>query len=86
MKNKYVIGESVEDTNTLKTYKIKDYESFGEMVLYYFEDGTALPEKDIKVKGFTMIKEIISIPNEEKNRQYRECIKLMNKRIDDIFK
>lgn len=84
MNNKYLIGESVESKNGSKVHVIKDYESFGNVILYYFTDGTALTENEIKIKGFSMIKHIISIPNQEKNRQYFQSIKKQDELLKNI--
>ena len=50
---KYQIGEHVECNLTNNKYIIKDYEKIGDCKLYYFHDGTALPESKIKLKGFS---------------------------------
>ncbi len=51
MNNKYNIGEVVEDRQSSLKGTIKEYEQYDDVILYYFEEGGALPENRLLLKG-----------------------------------
>ena len=78
MNNKYEIGESLEDKETDYFGVVVDYEVVGDVILYYFEDGHALPEHRVTlkgVKGMRNLIEFIQKPEEEKNEYIRNVFK-----------
>ena len=68
MKNKYILGEVVEDRSSNMWGTIKDFEVFDDMVLYYFKEGGALPEHRLRLKGTTGLSNFLNKTNEEKNK------------------
>ena len=68
MKNRYVIGEVVEDQESKKWGTIKDFEFFGDLILYYFKEGGALPEHRVRLKGVKGLSNFLNKTNEEKNQ------------------
>ena len=67
MKNKYNIGQIVEDRQSDKKGTIREYEFFGDVILYYFEEGGALPENRLLLKGSKGLTNFLNKTNEEKN-------------------
>ena len=74
MKNKYNIGEVVEDRQSELYGTIKEYESFDGMILYYFEEGGALPEHRLLLKGVKGLTNFLNKSNEEKNKIWEDII------------
>jgi len=81
--NKYNIGESVEVIGTYQKTKIIDFEFFDELVLYYTDDKNAYPQHMIQLYGLNFMKKLISIPDDEKNKQVNEAFSSI---INDISK
>jgi hypothetical protein len=78
MKNKYNIGDSLEDKKTNYFGVVKDYEVVGDIILYYFEDGIAIPEHQVTLKGVKGMRnfiEFIQKPEEEKNEYVKKIFK-----------
>ena len=86
MKAKYQLGQIVESRNTGEKLTIKDFEVFDDLILYYLEEGSALPESQISTYGLKNIKKILLTANEEKNRQINELLYGLDKELDKIFK
>jgi hypothetical protein len=86
MKAKYQLGQIVESSNTGEKLTIKDFEVFDDLILYYLEEGSALPESQISTYGLKNIKKILLTSNEEKNRQINEVLYGLDKELDKIFK
>lgn len=86
MKAKYQLGQIVESRNTGEKLTIKDFEVFDDLILYYLEEGSALPESQISTYGLKNIKKILLTSNEEKNRQINEVLYGLDKELDKIFK
>jgi hypothetical protein len=86
MKAKYQLGQIVESLNTGEKLTIKDFEVFDDLILYYLEEGSALPESQISTYGLKNIKKILLTSNEEKNRQINEVLYGLDKELDKIFK
>jgi len=85
MKNKYIIGESIECLKSLTTYIIKDFEYINGFFLYYFIEGSSLPEKNIRISGFSWLKKIITTTEEEKNRQINLVLLTMDEDLNRIM-
>jgi len=81
--NKYNIGESVEVIGTYQKTKIIDFEFFDELVLYYTDDKNAYPQHMIQLYGLNFMKKLISISDDEKNKQVNEAFSSI---INDISK
>lgn len=79
MKNKYILGETVEINDSLKKTKIIDFEIFDDLILYYTEDKNAYPEHMLKLYGSNFISNFFKLSNHEKNKQ-------VNEMFDNIFK
>jgi hypothetical protein len=75
MKTNYKIGEIVEINNSNETVKITDFEFFGDLILYYTDNGKAYPEGELNQVGVNSITELLNTSGEEKNRQYQEIRK-----------
>ena len=86
MKAKYQLGQIVESRNTGEKLTIKDFEVFDDLILYYLEEGSALPESQISTYGLKNIKKILLTSNEEKNRQINEVLYGLDKELYKIFK
>ena len=67
MKNKYNIGEVVEDRQSEQKGTIKDYEEFDDLILYYFDEGGALPENRLLLEGVKGLNNFLNKTNDEKN-------------------
>jgi len=72
MKNLFEIGSSVEVVSNNKTVVINDFEFFGDLCLYYTNDKSAYPQSDLKPLGFKFLNNLLSLSNEEKNKQVNE--------------
>ena len=71
-------------TCSLKVYKIIDFESFDNFILYYFKCGYALPESNLNIKNYNTLKTLLSVSYKEKHRQCLiECDKI-KKLLDKI--
>jgi hypothetical protein len=73
MKNLFEIGSSVEVVSNNKTVVINDFEFFGDLCLYYTNDKSAYPQSDLKPLGFKFLNNLLSLSNEEKNKQVNEA-------------
>lgn len=85
MNNKYIINEVVFDHNSKSLRTIKDYESFDGMVLYYFEEGGASPERKLIHSNFETLRNIVSIPMEEKEKQIDKVLKGLTNELNELF-
>lgn len=85
MNNKYIINEVVFDYNTKRLRTIKDYESFDGMVLYYFAEGGASPEKKLIHSNFQTFRNIVSTPMKEKENQIDNVLKNMTNELNELF-
>lgn len=73
MKNLFEIGSSVEVVSNNKTVVINDFEFFGDLCLYYTNDQSAYPQNDLKPLGYQFLNNLLSLSNEEKNKQVNEA-------------
>jgi hypothetical protein len=73
MKNLFDIGSSVEVVSNNKTVVINDFEFFGDLCLYYTNDKSAYPQSDLKPLGFKFLNNLLSLSDEEKNKQVNEA-------------
>jgi len=71
MKNKYNIGEVVEDRQSNQKGTIKDYEQFDDIILYYFDEGGALPENRLLLEGVKGLNNFLNKTNDEKNEIWK---------------
>ena len=67
MNNKYNIGEVVEDRQSEQKGTIKDYEQFDDLILYYFDEGGALPENRLILEGVKGLNNLLNKTDDEKN-------------------
>lgn len=67
MKNKYKIGQLVEDRLSNKRGIISEFEIFGDVILYYFIGGGALPENRLILEGVKGLNNFLNKTNDEKN-------------------
>lgn len=67
MNNKYNIGEVVEDRQSEQKGTIKDYEQFDNLILYYFDEGGALPENRLLLEGVKGLNNFLNKTDDEKN-------------------
>jgi hypothetical protein len=86
MKNKHKIGDIVESRGDLKKYIIKDYEVFNNLVLYYFNEGGALPENEIRTQGYFAISKIFKTSEQEKTRQIQQVLDNLDKELNELLK
>lgn len=86
MKPKYQLGQIVENRNTGQKLTIKDFEIFDGLVLYYLQEGGALPEAQINIYGCTGVKTIFSTSNEEKNRQIQNVLSTLDQDLNNILR
>jgi hypothetical protein len=86
MKNKHKIGDIVESRGGLKKYTIKDFEVFDNLVLYYFNEGGALPENEIRTQGYYGISKILKTSEQEKTRQIQKVLDNLDKELNDLLK
>ena len=75
MENKYNIGDVIEDRYSKKFGVIKDFEVFDDMVLYYLNEGGALPENRVYLKGVKSIVSFLNKTNQEKNQVWEKLFK-----------
>ena len=85
MKNKYNIYESVYDYHTKEIKTVKEFEVFDDMILYYFIEGGASPEKYVQHPNFKVMSDIISIPMEEKQKQINNVLETLSKELNELF-
>jgi len=71
MKIRYNIGEVVEDQLSNKCGTISEYENFGDVILYYFEEGGALPQNRLRLKGVKGLTNFLNKTNDEKNEIWK---------------
>mgnify|MGYP001089517301 CR=1 FL=1 len=72
MNNKYNIGEVVEDRQSSLKGTIKEYEQYDDVILYYFEEGGALPENRLLLKGVKGLTNFLNKTNDEKNKIWED--------------
>lgn len=87
MKNKYDIGESLEDKETDYFGVIEDIEEVDCVTLYYFEDGKVLPEERVSLKGVKGMRNVINFINlteDEKNKISEEALEKVG--LNDLIK
>ena len=85
MKPKYQLGQIVENRNTGQKLTIKDFEIFDDLVLYYLQEGGALPEAQVSVYGLTGVKTIFSTSDEEKNQQIQNVLSTLDQDLNNIL-
>lgn len=86
MKPKYQLGQIVENRNTGQKLTIKDFEIFDDLVLYYLQEGGALPEEQVSVYGLTGVKTIFSTSDEEKNQQIQNVLSTLDQDLNNILR
>lgn len=71
MKNKFNIGQKIFVGGDVQEYKeIKDFEVFGDVVLYYMFDGTAYPEKFIYIDSKVwVIRSLMEMSDEKRTKK-----------------
>ncbi len=72
MNNKYNIGEVVEDRQSSLKGTVKEYEQYDDIILYYFEEGGALPENRLLLKGVKGLNNFLNKANEKKNKIWED--------------
>jgi|TARA_R110000782_G_C14531062_1_gene382436 hypothetical protein len=72
MKNKYNIGEVVEDKVSDLKGTIREFEVFDDLILYYFEEGNALPENRLYLHGVKGLTNFLNKTDEEKNKFWED--------------
>lgn len=85
MKNKYNINESVYDYNTKTLKTVKDFEFFDDMILYYFNEGGASPEKKLLHPNFMELRNIVSTSMEEKEKQINNVLTSLSNELNELF-
>lgn len=81
---KYQIGEHVECKLTNNKFIIKDYEKIGDCKLYYFHDGTALPESKINLRGFSTLQKLFSLSKKEKDQRLKNVLENLDRKLSRI--
>lgn len=78
MKNKFKIGQEVFVSGEVqKTKRIIDVENFQDVTLYYMDDKTAYPEKQLYIDSkVAVIRELMSLSSEERYRRVSEFFDL----------
>jgi hypothetical protein len=70
---KYNVGDKVEVVGTKKQLIVEDMEQFDSLNLYYTSDKSAYPEPQLKPVGFQVLKNLFTLSNDEKNKQFDEA-------------
>jgi len=78
MNNKYNIGEVVEDRQSKQKGTIKDYEQFDDLILYYFDEGGALPENRLLLEGVKGLNNFLNKTDDEKNSIFERYFTVFN--------
>lgn len=65
----FSINQWVETKKDCKFLEILDSENFGDLNLYYTNDGKAYPEDELQPEGVKFFTEFVTLPDEEKNRR-----------------
>ena len=80
---KYKINDIVETEvkGKLKTLTIVDFEIFGELILYYTNDGKAYPQGCLKLAGYKGLSYFLFASDEEKDKDFLEILQKLNMKI-----
>jgi hypothetical protein len=70
---KYNVGDKVEVVGTKKQLIVEDMEQFDSLNLYYTSDKSAYPEPQLKPAGFQVLKNLFTLSNDGKNKQFDEA-------------
>ena len=75
MENVYQIDEKVQDriTNEIKT--ISEFEKIGNIILYYFKEGGALPQNRLQPPFLSILIRLNNLTDKEKNYQTKNAWK-----------
>jgi len=74
MENDFTVGQTVFVGGDIMERKtIKDYESFGNLILYYMSDGTAYPNTSVfHNEEVWLFRSMIEMDEDEKDRRMME--------------
>lgn len=84
MNQKYQINEivEVEIDGKLKSVTIIDLENFGDLILYYTDDGNAYPQDELKLAGTKGLTYFLFASNEEKDKDFLSILDKLGLTMD----
>ena len=84
MNQKYQINEIVEVKigGKLKSVTIIDLENFGDLILYYTDDGNAYPQDSLKLAGTKGLTYFLFASNEEKDKDFLSILDKLGLTMD----
>ena len=84
MNQKYQINEivEVEVDGKLKSVTIIDLENFGDLILYYTDDGNSYPQDSLKLAGTKGLTYFLFASNEEKDKDFLSILDKLGLTMD----
>lgn len=86
MKNIFEINNLVTNPLTNEKIIVRDYELIDNEYIYYFDNLVCFPENMLKPKYFDMLKKLLSLSKEDKDKYKNQLLEGLDEEISSIMK